>query len=251
MKSIRTLAPLLLALAAAAPLSAQMLEGTVLDQANNQPVAEAHVEALRPNGRVAARARTDTAGHFLLQLREAGDYRIRTSRVGYRTATSLPLRVELRQTVAANVQISTSEVVLDPLTVTARSVPPRAPRLDREGFYEREQRGSGHFLTRYEIDQANATESSEIFRTVPGIRLLPAGGAHYRIALSRGGDDCQPRLVVDNLPIATDELDSFVRPEQIAGIEVYRGPSETPARWRGMPGVACGLIVVWTQAGAR
>ena len=55
-----------------------------------------------------------------------------------------------------------------------------------------------------------------------------------------------PVLIVDNLPVPTDDLDNFVKPWQVDGIEVYRGNSEIPGRWRNHNS-ACGLIVVWTQ----
>ncbi len=41
------------------------------------------------------------------------------------------------------------------------------------------------------------------------------------------------------------DIDATVPVEQVAGIEVYTGPSEVPARF-GVTGTACGLIAVWT-----
>lgn len=252
MKSLRTLLPVLPALLAAAPLGAQTIAGKVLDRTTGQPVNEATIEALRGSSgdRVAARARSDAQGNFVIVLEDEGQFRIRARRVGYQPSTSLPVQVERRQTVQAEVRISSSEVVLDPLTVTARSVPPRNPRLDREGFYQRERIGFGRFLTRHEIGNMVVTETSTIFRTVPGVQLVPAGGTHYALVLSRGGDNCVPRVLVDLLPIPSTELDTFVRPDHIAGIEVYRGASEIPGRFLGQRN-ACGLVVIWTDGGEQ
>ncbi|HEX8697191.1 MAG TPA: TonB-dependent receptor [Longimicrobium sp.] len=250
MKSLRTLLPALLATLAAAPLAAQTIAGKVLDRATGQPVNEATVEALRANDRVAARARSDAQGNFVIVLDDEGEYRIRARRVGYQPSTSLPVPVERRQTVQTELRISSSEVVLDPLTVTARSTPARSARLDREGFYQRERTGFGRFLTRHEIGNMVVTETSTIFRTVPGVQLVPTGGTHYALVLSRGGVTCVPRVMVDMLTIPASEIDTFVRPEHIAGIEVYRGPTEIPGRFMGQRN-GCGLVVIWTEVPER
>lgn len=250
MKFLRTLIPAVLALLAAPPLAAQTIAGKVLDRATGQPVNEATIEALRANDRVAARARSDAQGNFVLTLDSEGEYRIRARRVGYQPSTSLPVPVAMRQTVQTEIRISSSEVVLDPLTVTARSEPPRSPRLDREGFYQRERMGFGRFLTRHELQNMVVTETTTIFRTVPGVRLIPTGGTRYALVISRGGVQCVPRVMVDNLTIPASEIDTMVRPEQIAGIEVYRGATEIPGRFVGQHN-GCGLIVIWTEIPGR
>jgi outer membrane receptor for ferrienterochelin and colicin len=45
---------------------------------------------------------------------------------------------------------------------------------------------------------------------------------------------------------ASFDLDSYITPEEITAIEIYRGPSETPAAFGGADS-ACGVIVVWTK----
>jgi TonB-dependent receptor-like protein len=199
---------------------------------------------------VAERTRSDAQGNFVIVLDDEGEYRVRARRVGYQASTSLPVRVERRQTVQTELRISSNEVVLDPLTVTARSAPPRSTRLDREGFYERERMGFGRFLTRYELRNMAVTETTTIFRTIPGVQVVPMGGTRYSIVISRGGMSCAPRVMVDNLTIPASEIDTFVRAEHIAGIEVYRGPTEIPARYMGQRN-GCGLIVIWTEVPER
>jgi len=43
-------------------------------------------------------------------------------------------------------------------------------------------------------------------------------------------------------------LDSYLNPQDILAIEVYRRASSTPLRWGGMGG-SCGTIVIWTKGG--
>ena len=46
------------------------------------------------------------------------------------------------------------------------------------------------------------------------------------------------------------EIDNLVKPEEIRGIEVYRGESDTPAEF-GTRWVQCGTVVIWTRRGFR
>ncbi|HEX8245557.1 MAG TPA: carboxypeptidase regulatory-like domain-containing protein [Longimicrobium sp.] len=236
------------ALLVAHPLSAQIMGGRVMDAASNEPVKDAIVEALNNAGRTVNRGRTDRDGFFVFEFREPGVYRIRTSRIGFTTNTSDTVRVDLRQTVQVEVKLTTGAVALEPLRVTAKSQPPHFQQLDQEGFYQRERIGFGRFLTQYEIQQRAPLETSEVFRGVPGVGLVPAGGTHYNITITRGGDNCAPRIVLDNMNVDQQDLDSLVKPADIAGIEVYRGPSEIPGRWLGQRST-CGLIVIWTRRG--
>jgi len=252
MTALRSLlASALLALAAASPLSAQLIGVRVLDRATGQPVPEVTVEALRANDRSAARARTDAQGYAVLQLPEPLEVRLRASRVGYQTATSSAFNVELRQALETEMRIASGEVVLEPLTVTARSTPPRSPVLEREEFYQRERSSQGKFLTRYEIqNMVVPTGATEIFSAIPGIRLQQTGGRGRVVTISRGGRNCVPQLLIDEAPMPIGDLDRFIQPAQIAGVEIYRSDTEIPIRWAAYR-KGCGLIVVWTEVAAR
>src|SRR5687768_13135205 len=61
-------------------------------------------------------------------------------------------------------------VPLAPIVVTAVS-----RRLDAVGFYERQRRGIGTFIGRQQIDAARAQFSSDLMRSVAGVRLATAG----------------------------------------------------------------------------
>ncbi|HEX6747115.1 MAG TPA: carboxypeptidase regulatory-like domain-containing protein [Longimicrobium sp.] len=238
----------LAALFTAGPLSAQIIGGRVMDRTSNEPIKDVIVEVLNADGRTLNRGRTDRDGFFVFELRSPGAYRIRTQRIGYRTNTSEPMDVQLRQTVQVEVKLSTGDVELEPIRVTAKSEPPHSRALEQEGFFDRERIGFGKFLTQYEIQQRAPLETSEVFRGVPGVGLVPAGGTHYNITITRGGDNCSPRIILDNMGVEQQDLDNLVKPGDIAGIEVYRGPSEIPGRWLGQRST-CGLIVIWTRRG--
>ncbi|MBV9111159.1 MAG: hypothetical protein JO306_17265, partial [Gemmatimonadetes bacterium] len=73
------------------------------------------------------------------------------------------------------------------------------------------------------------------------------GGTTHSVALmTRKDGGCVPVLVVDGIPMPGTEMDLEIAPEDIEGIEVYRGPSEIPPRYIALAS-PCGLIVVWSR----
>ena len=88
------------------------------------------------------------------------------------------------------------DFALEPVIVTAR----RETRLDRTGFYQRAQRGIGHFIPRSQIEAASPRELSDVFRQIPGVSIIPAaiglGAMEVRL---RGR--CEPQVVLDGAPL--------------------------------------------------
>jgi hypothetical protein len=58
---------------------------------------------------------------------------------------------------------------------------------------------------------------------------------------------CTPRIYIDGhyMPISAFEVDGMVRPNEVAGIEVYM-PGTVPAEFTEAFD-ACGAIVIWTK----
>jgi hypothetical protein len=121
-----------------------------------------------------------------------------------------------------------------------------APALGRlRGFHERrQQRGTfGRFLEQDEIRRMNPRLASDLFRTVPGVRLAAnqTGGNSIRI---RG---CQPMTWVDDQRVPGAELDELIVPSEIAAIEFYPSSAGIPAQYLERGNRLCGLILVWTK----
>ena len=70
---------------------------------------------------------------------------------------------------------------------------------------------------------------------------LRKGG--YSLRIVRGM--CQPYYIIDGQYQPGFELD-LIPPNDIEGIELYKGSSETPPQFNRMNAV-CGVIVVWTR----
>jgi hypothetical protein len=277
-------AALILAAAVAAPLSAQALQGRLIDDASGAPVAQAQVAVLDIRSRPVGRVLTDEAGAFTFVLPATGRYVIRASRVGYATVDTPPMDVLSTETLAVEVRIAAGVVPLAPLTVTAQRAPFAADgTLMRRGYYTRKQQYEalgGRFLDREYLRTRNAFRTTDIFRDLPGVRVS-AGPNRTNVITLRGG--CEPAIFIDGAhvnrlqverearhPLSirqsgggfggggaerdaaeqrregdTPSIDQLVPPSSIAAIEVYQG-NQIPAEYMTFQTRPCGVVVIWT-----
>jgi len=142
------------------------------------------------------------------------------------------------------VQMATFESVLDTMRVSASML-----RGADEGGFEQRRRstGSGRFLTEKDIQLRAPIETSDIFKSVPGMY----DGFLMRSAFSAIGSGepprCIPSVFIDGRPMpapSPDELDSWVRPNQISSIEIY---TDAPPPQFQVALSGCGSIVIWTK----
>lgn len=232
-------------LTSAAPLSAQTILGTLLDQQSGKPVSAGTMSLLAESDASVDRAVTDSAGAFVLSAGSAGSYRLRAERDGYSTAVSPAIELQAGDTVRAEFQLSTRQVVLSPLVVKGEP-----SRLDGAlaGFRERARQDAfGTFLTRDEIEKRHPLRTTDLLRTIPGVQLLPAGlGGRFAVRM-RGG--CAPAVYLDGMRVrlAGMTIDDLVQPLDLEGIEVYRTGAEVPGEYSF--GSGCGAVLIWTRRG--
>jgi hypothetical protein len=98
---VATVALACVALATAAPrLPAQIVRGTVVEDATRAPVPGAVVVLLDAGGRGVGRAFTDEGGRFAVAAGGAGRFAVRSQRIGFRSTTTAPFELgagELRE----------------------------------------------------------------------------------------------------------------------------------------------------------
>ena len=77
-------------------------------------------------------------------------------------------------------------------------------------------------------------------RNPPSVGNRPTG-------VGRIGGICEVTYYIDGsyVPSGTFHMDDM-SPTMVEAVEVYRGPSETPARFRQRDS-ACGIIAIWTR----
>lgn len=211
------------------------LSGILRSEESKTPIEGAIVE-IRSLG---LRAVSDSLGAFHIAGIAAGEQRVDLRALGFQ-AMAMTVRV-------ANDSMSVVNVAFRPIPLPTVDVASGMRRGDERmrGFHERRSAGFGRFVTREDIERREVTDTKELLRGLPGVRLV---GDRVQMASSQSAPRCMVQYFVDAVHITGPPVDFLrqFRPRDIEGIEVYRGPAETPPQFsRG--GAECGVIALWTR----
>ncbi len=223
-----------------APLGTAVLTGRVTTT-NGQPLEGAQVLLLGTN----LGGRTDQNGGFRLGGLPGGTQSIEVRQIGY-----APRRYAVD---LAPDKISKVDPVLEERAVVLEAVEVAAKKGSGiPGFDQRKKSGFGTYITRDDIEKRGAIRATDLFRTIPGVQVL-WNGSGYTVQMSRTSSGyCPVQYYIDGSPFLStggDDMDQIVQPQDIQAIEVYKGPTETPAEFQGGGSAACGTIVIWTRRG--
>ncbi len=172
----------------------------------------------------------------------AGEHDLQVRRIGYAPLT-YPVTVEWGHTTEAEIGLVPTPVEMEPLVATAI----RVRRLEIKGFYERkhwgELLGLGYFFTAEDIDRWRPSSvASFVAMMVPGM----SGLSNRRMSVGFSGRPCPMALYLDGIRVSAGDLGGFVKPFEVGGIEVYKGPASLPAEFGGSD-ARCGAVVVWIK----
>lgn len=242
MRAPSLLSTLALVVLASAPAAAQVVNGQLLERGSDRPVAGASVE-LQVGGAAKARVLTDTLGIFTIPVEDAGRYRLSVQRTGYEPILSASFVVERQDTTHVVLRLVAGTILLAPVRAIAeaRSLPPTLV-----AFYDRvEENRAGRFITRDRLEQRGAQRTSDLLRTMAGMRIVSTRrGTALR---TRGG--CEPMIFVDGMyvPLNGMSLDDMVQPQDLEGVEIYSGPSSLPPSFVRIRAPSCGAVLFWTK----
>lgn len=228
----------------AVPARAQTVAGQLLDAPHRQPLASASMSLLEGDAPVVTTA-TAADGSFLLQAPRAGTFRLRAELVGYDAVETTLFDIAAGDTLRLEFRMAMKPVTLSALRVPA-SAGASAPR-SMAGFHERQRAGLGAtFFDRERILRMRPLCTSELFRDIAGVRLMPAARGTGNVVLFRGG--CAPQFFIDAVPVELRNLtiDDLVRPLDLDGVEVYRGTTGLPTEFARS---TCGTVLIWTRNG--
>lgn len=211
-----------------------LVTGRVVDQASGGAISGARVVL----GEAGITGVTDGQGLFQFFRVESGTHVLLVEHIGYgpvQDTVEVPEGGRLDLTI----RLVTRPLELEPVVVAVEYA--GSPRL--RGFYQRRRTGMGSYLTRADFEDQTFTYVTDALRMVSGVRLLPRAGGNA--VLLRG---CMPAVYIDGTRLADRavSIDEVVHPNDIEGIEIYRGP-QTPVAY--VPPGGCGAVLIWTRPG--
>ncbi len=230
------------------------LRGTVVTADGARPLPGARIRV--SGGR---QVFANERGEWTLTDAPSGSRMLEVRAIGY-YPEFLPVEI-IAAAPPVPVALTTFKQMLETVHVTARRV--ADPR--NSGFEERRLSGAGRYLTAEDVARRGGINASDILARLSGLRkgfpsdtlgsdVSPYTGSADivgdRLLLMRGlsGRWCAPSVYVDGLFMPNtsgEDIDGWVTPQRIAGIELYT-EATVPANFqRSLAG--CGALVIWTK----
>lgn len=246
-------------------LSAQTIQGRLLDVDSGEPINLGILALLTMDGDTVTMTASDANGLFSMTAPEPGAFLLRASAWGYAEREDGAFELGEDSRMDIELRIAPRPMELDEILVPIDRPLTDHP-LVRNGFVRRYQRGFGHFLTPRDLERTVYRDTEALFYFVPGVRVVTSqratvggrsvlGPSTDRVLMRdpfRGGW-CMPGVIMDGVRTqyspGTGQTLSFVVPiGWIEAVEIYRRPAEVPAEYAGVANsVECGVIVFWTK----
>ena len=188
--------------------------------------------------------KTDSVGRFLFAELRAGVHQIEASLIGFAPLTAI---IELAVGEKKEIEFRTDTLgqLLPTIFVEGEPQPDLIKEMTK--FERRMLHGSGRFITREDIKRRNPMRMIDLLRFVPGVRVA-CREFTCEIRLNTNPSGCPPAVFMDDVQTTQSSLDAML-PSDVAGIEIYRGPSETPPELNNDKARCGGAIVLWTRRG--
>jgi hypothetical protein len=225
---------------AAQPKGAARVSGRVTNKAG-APVAGALVSLL--GGGTTTRTRAN--GEFTLDSLPAGTQALAVRQLGY-APQEVPVELSARAPARVTVQLGDKVPELAAVEVVSQ----RDQGLERVGFLSRKRGAAGgYFMTPEQIEARKAVQFTDLMTAVPGLRVQGTMGRMAVTSTRSVGRAGCVTIYVDNSKfqqMEAGDLDSYVKPDEVAAIEVYQAGASMPVEYQ-TSGADCSAIVVWTK----
>lgn len=166
-----------------------------------------------------------------------------------RAPVTYDLTLEQDKVTELAVKIDTRTVALPEVVVEGKET---RPAVKMQDFFSRKAAGhGGYFIDRKEIEERQPRVLSDLMRRVPGLRVDCDFGSCQVTSFTEarrimGG--CPIQYFLDGVPFSGD-VDELT-PDQVEGIEIYRGSSSIPPQFNTGTSM-CGVIAVWSRVPGR
>jgi hypothetical protein len=214
------------------------LTGRVINAAG-QPVVGARVDVVNTPGVT----QTGSGGEFRLDSLPSGTQTVVVRQIGF-APEEQPVELSTRAPARVTVTMARAAQVLAPVVVTEDA----NAGLEKVGYVQRKRSGFGYFMTGDEVQKRAPTILTDVFRQIPGLRVVPSG-SDYVVESSRNAMGGCVRYWVDGSmweAVFPGDVDRLVPPWEIAAMEVYNGTS-VPAQFTMAGSSSCAAVVIWTK----
>jgi hypothetical protein len=242
----------------------RVIQGTVLDS-RDRPVAQASV--ILAGGPAIT---SDDSGRFRLDISHQARVVFDVRRVGY-----MPSRVALAPGADTTVSVLLLPTVQQLSGVTVNEAARKAPSI--AGFEERmlarkKAAGTGYFLSAQDITAMSVTRTTQVVENTPSMTVRRRSGDNYAIyGRATTGGECLATVWIDGIQVTgaaqpvvdrrtrrvvqgptLPELDAYIIPTDLAGVEIYPRGIMAPAQIvpPGDPNATrCAIVAFWTKHG--
>jgi hypothetical protein len=206
----------------------------------NTPVPGARIKVVNIHRTVV----TDSVGRFAFHSLTRGQYLVEATVIGYAPLSAV---VVIQDNERKDIEFRTDTVgrLLPTIYVEGEEQPELIRTMST--FERRRALGHGKFITRDDILQRNPMRIIDMIRFLPGVRTRCVG-ASCQVRLNHDPSGCPPAVFIDDQHTSIMILES-TPPSSIEGVELYRGPSETPPELNNETARCGGVIAVWTRRG--
>lgn len=242
----------------------RVVTGTVLN-GNDEPVSQ--VSVVVGGGPTVT---SDDSGRFRLEISHRSKLTIDLRRVGY-----MPSRLALDpggDTAVVMLLLASPQQLP---SVGVRETIVRSPQL--AGFEERmlarkRAAGAGYFMSVDDIAARRAERTTQLVENTPSMSVRRQGSEGYAIfGRNTNGGDCLATVWLDGVRIGGDakpmidrrtrrvvsgpalsEIDAYVNPSDLAGVEIYPRGMMAPSQFvpTGDPNATrCAIVALWTKHG--
>lgn len=243
----------------------RVIHGFVSDS-RDQPVALVNVSVVGGMSTV-----SDDSGRFHLEISHRDRVVFDFRRLGY-----TPSRFALAPggDTSISVLLLPTAQQLSGVDVKEKAPKPTSLAAFEERMLARQRAaGAGYFLTAKDIEAMSATRTTQVVQNIPSISVRRTNLDKYAIygrAVGSGGD-CLATIWLDGIQVAggaqpvvdrrtrrviasaeLTELDPYVNPSELAGVEIYPRGMMAPPQFLppGDPNAArCAVVAFWTKHG--